>query len=416
VFRDGLVAIVEAQHSPPGILAIPTGRELGHRVAFLTNCPERYADLPNGDLLDGDGVEVITADTNSPAGLLSAVEPLHRGGDLLGMYTNCDYNLPIVATVASQLGLPGLAPGAAALARNKLLARRTWAAAGVPVPRFVHARTLAQALDAAREIGLPCVVKPMTESASNGVRLCGSLDEVATHFGTIAAEPLDARGQLRTPGALVEEYLLGYEVSVETVTWKGVTTVLGVTDQVLGAHPHFTEIADMFPSILPEPATLALARAATDALAAIGHDFGPAHTEVTMTAEGPRVIEVNSRLAGGQIPANVEAALGVAYRREVLRMHLGEEPDLRPTRRAGAATRHLTSPRTGVLAAVGGLDLARRAPGIADVAVYLAAGAQVRPAMSNHDRYGHVRAVGRTSAEAARCAEAAANQISFVLS
>jgi hypothetical protein len=92
---------------------------------------------------------VLTADTNSEAGLLAAVEPVHRGGSLRGIYTNCDYNLPITASVARKLGLPELDPRAAATARHKLLTRRACAAAGVPGPRSTHATTLAQALTAA---------------------------------------------------------------------------------------------------------------------------------------------------------------------------------------------------------------------------------------------------------------------------
>ena len=124
-------------------------------------------------------------------------------------------------------------------------------------------------------------------------------DRVRELFHGIADVPEDARGQRRRPGVLVEEYLVGYEVSVETVTFEGRTEVLGVTDKNLGGAPYFAETGDTFPSALPSSVTGPPARTALDALAAIGFDFGAAHTEIKLTADGPRVIEINGRLGGG---------------------------------------------------------------------------------------------------------------------
>ncbi|MGC9666037.1 ATP-grasp domain-containing protein [Planosporangium sp. 12N6] len=413
---DDIVVVVEAQHSSSGLRPVEVVTGLGHRAAFVTDAPERYADLPNfAATVGAPSVEVVRGDTGTVDGLLAAVESVSRGRRLRGVYTHCDYNLAIVAAVARKLGLPGLHPDAALRARNKLLARQACVAAGVPCPRFVHAVTLADALAAAADLGLPCVVKPLTESASTGVRLCQTTEEVAAHFSAIVSQPNDARGQRRPPGALIEEYALGYEVSVETVTVGGTTTVLGVTDKLLGPHPYFAELGDTFPSVLPEPVVTTLADTATAALAAVGHDFGAAHTEVKMTADGPRIIEINARIAGAEIATEIEAALGVPVLREVVTMHLGEVPDLTPVRRRGAATRYLMPPAAGVVSRVHGVALARRVPGVVDVEVRAEPGTVVGLPTSNHQLYGHVVATADTAVEAARRADTAAIQISLEL-
>jgi biotin carboxylase len=403
-------AVVEAQLSTSGILPVRIAASLGYRAAFLTNDVARYADLENFTAVFGAGVEVVEADTNSVDGVLAGLGQLE---ELAAVYTHCDYNLPLVAAAARELRLPGLSPEAAAIARNKLSTRRACQAAGVPVPGFVHATTEAEAVSAADRIGFPCVVKPMTESASTGVALAYDREDLTRYFRDIAGQPFDARGQQRLAGALIEEYALGYEVSVETVTHAGTTTLLGVTDKLLSSHPYFAEIGDTFPSVLPDNVTARLAQVALNGLAAIGHDFGAAHTEVKMTPDGPKLIEINARIGGAEIADLVEASMGFPYREQIVRMHTGQSPNLMPTKRGGAASRYVMARERGVVRSVHGAELAARIPGVTAVEVKAYPGKPVTPPRSNHELYGHVVAVGDSAAEAGRRADAALAQISL---
>lgn len=412
--RQGVVAIVEAQLSQPGILWPAIAADLGYQAVFLTNDPARYKKLPNfSTALECDGVDLRVADTNTADGVVAAVRPLRDEGTLRAVYTQCDYNVAVTAQAAADLGLPGLNPAAARAARNKLLARRAYQEHGVPSPAYAHATTREEAEQAAREIGLPCVVKPMTESASTDVALCWTTRDVLDRFAFITAQPLDRRGQQRTPGILLEEYCQGYEVSVETVTTAAGTVVLGVTDKSLGPHPHFTEIGDVFPSCLPDRVTTELADVALAGLAALGHDFGAAHTEIRMTAAGPRLIEVNARLCGSELPDLVASATGISVRHEVLGQHAGREPDLTPRWRRGAAVRRFTTPASGVLRAINGLAQAPRGPGVTALTFDVSPGDSIARAVSNHEVLGHVRTDAGTPAEAQRQADAAFSTISF---
>jgi biotin carboxylase len=422
----GVLAIVEAQLTPEGIRWPIVAAELGLTSVFLTNDLDRYQKLPEFAAIFGrDDVSIVPAETNSAEAIVAAVRALPAADRVQGIYTQCDYNLPLVAAAARRLGLPGLSPEAAGLARNKLFTREACHAAGVPSPAFEHATDAEQAVAFAEKVGFPCVVKPMTESASTDVALCRDAAEVARQFTLISGDRFDRRGQPRLPGALVEEYCPGYEVSVETVTAGGEITVLGVTDKSVSPHPYFVEIGHVFPSCLPGEIRAELAGTAVAGLRAIGHDFGAAHTEVRMTAAGPRLIEINARLAGEDVPDMMDAALGIATRRQVLAMHIGSAPDLAApdltapdltgTARGGSATRKFTFHQTGTLRRVAGLDLARRAPGVVDLFVTAEPGDRVNAAVSNHEIYGQVRTVATTGAEAQRLAEAAFNQVSFLI-
>jgi biotin carboxylase len=408
----GVVAVVETQLSNFGLTPLRAAFELGYRALFMGRDPERYHVLGTAEEVFSTYVdEVVKADTNSVDAVVQALAGVHGQGLLRGVLTVTDYQLPIVAEVARRFGLPGLSPDAARRCRDKLLMRQACAEADVPVPRFHHVSGEADALRAAADVGLPCVVKPMTESASIGVTLCRTPAEVSAAYHAISSVPHDFRGQPRRAGALLEEYLLGVEVSVESVLVDGQRDVLGVTDQTLGPHPYFVEIGDTFPSMLSARTRDACVDVALAALAAVGHDFGAAHVEVKVTGDGPRVVEVNGRMAGDEISALIREALGVYLQREVVRLHAGEPADLSRDRDRAAASRYLVATSAGTLHAIDGADLARRALGVVEVEFEVRPGDPVVPPANNLDLLGHVIAVADTPGEAARLGDAALCQL-----
>lgn len=414
--EPGVLAVVESQLSNFGLTPLRAAHELGFHTVLVSNDPDRYRVVGIAEEVFAKHIDrIVRADTNSVEAVVEALEPFHAEGRLRGVLTVTDYNIPVVAEVAARFGLPGLSPRAARTCRDKLLMRYACAEAGVAAPGFHQATSEQEALDAADRFGYPCVVKPMTESASIGVALCRTPDEVLAAYRGISSVPTDFRGQPRRPGALVEEYLLGFEVSVESVLVNGERRVLGVTDKALGAHPHFVEMGDTFPSMLSAPVREQCTELACRALEAVGHDFGAAHVEVKMTAEGPYIVEVNGRMPGAEITQLIREATGIYLQREVIRLHTGQSADLTPTRDRAAASRYLAARTSGTLTGIGGADLARRVPGVVDVDLEVGPGDQVRPAESNLDLLGYVVAVGDTTGDAVRRAEAALGQLTPVI-
>ncbi|WP_331737939.1 ATP-grasp domain-containing protein [Streptomyces sp. NBC_01276] len=412
----GVIAVVESQLSNFGLTPLRAAHELGFHTVLVSNDPDRYRVVGIAEEIFSRHVdEIVRTDTNSADAVVAALLPFHEQGLLRGVMTVTDYNIPIVAEVAAHFGLPGLSPQAARNCRDKLLMRQACERAGVAVPGFHQATAEEDALAAAERFGYPVVVKPMTESASIGVTLCRTPEEVGAAYRDISSSPTDFRGQPRRPGALVEEYLLGFEVSVESVLADGERRFLGVTDKALGAHPHFVEMGDTFPSMLSEPVRAECTELARRALEAVGHDFGAAHVEVKMTEKGPYVVEVNGRMPGAEITQLIREATGLYLQREVVRLHAGLAADLTTTHDRAAASRYLSARQAGTLTGIGGADLARRVPGVVDVDLEVHPGDPVRPAESNLDLLGYVVAVGDTTGDAVRRAEAALGQLTPVI-
>ncbi len=244
-------AVVETQFSNFGLTPFKAATLLGYRTMLISKDPERFRALTSaGEVFSSYVDEVVVADTNSTAELLKVLRPVRDGGNLAGVYTLTDYSLVQVAEAAEHLSLPGLTVEAARKCVNKLEMRKACHLHGVRVPKFEQSTSLEQAIAVANGFGYPCVLKPMTESASIGVTLCRNEEDVRTAFESLTASPFNFRGQLRPEGVLVEEYIVGFEVSVESFHDGVQRHTIGVTDKNLGPHPFFVEMGETFPSML----------------------------------------------------------------------------------------------------------------------------------------------------------------------
>jgi S-sulfo-L-cysteine synthase (3-phospho-L-serine-dependent) len=414
--RERFFGIVEAQMDFQSIHWLITASDLGFTPVFLTSDPARFAGLRAFEQVVRDSrAIVVVADTTSSESLLRAVEPFARSGRLAGLFSQCDYYVPVTAVTARELGLPAVFPEAASAARDKIMTRQVCSAAGVPCPRWVHAVSLDDALAAVSEVGLPCVVKPAIGAASIDVVLCESVDDVRKHFATITSHPFDRRGRPRRPGVLIEEYLRGYEVSIDLVRNGSDTVVLGILDKRMSPHPYFAETGGIFPSALPAAVTERLTSLAFDALDALKLDFGAAHVEMRMTADGPKLIEVNPRLGGGDIPDLIRHSRGIDARTQLLALHAGLDADFSPRREGGAATWWFTVPVAGTLVAIEGVQSALACPGVVEIKFGVEPGDHVSPAVSDCELYGYVLAVADSSVEAGLHAETAFNHVRLVV-
>lgn len=370
-------------------------RESGHEFTFLTRDLHHYLrNAPEGVAHPLLGARhVLTADTNDLNALLPQVERLHSALNFDGVLTSCDYYLPAVAEVAARLKLPGASPDAVANACHKDATRRVLQAAKVPGPRFAVCADWAAAADAAREIGYPLVLKPVDLCAGMFVRRVDDEGDLSRAYRALADFPVNARGQRRAPQVLLEELLEGPEVSVETVSFDGKTQVVGVTDKSVGGAPAFIETGHMFPAALDTEATATAADTAVAALAALGLDQVVAHTEIKLTAHGPRVVEVNPRPAGNRITELVRHVTGVDLAAAFVDVALGKTPDLtvRDTGLASAAIGFLVPDTAGVLEDIEGGDELGGQPGVLEVQL-AAPGTAVKAAGSNNEYLGHVMA------------------------
>ncbi|HEX7239749.1 MAG TPA: ATP-grasp domain-containing protein, partial [Longimicrobiaceae bacterium] len=292
--------------------------------------------------------------------------------------------------------------------RDKSWQRRVLSEAGLPAPAFRVATSAAEAVDAAREIGAPVVVKPVAGSGSVGVRACADAAEAGAHAAALLAEA-EAAGEAAR--VLVEALVDGPEYSVEVFSGR----VVGITRKHLGAPPAFVEAGHDYPAAAPAGVAQALEDTVVRATALLGLGWGPLHWELRMRGAEAVAIEVNPRLAGGFIPELVRHAQGIDLIRETLRLVTGQTPELEPVRGRHASIRFLFSPGEGPLAVVEGLDGARGLPGVVDATLYRAPGDVLAVRGDFRDRIGHVIACADGFGEACEAAERARDAVRVVV-
>jgi len=173
----------------------------------------------------------------------------------------------------------------------------------------------------------------------------------------------------------------------------------------------------MFPARLdPE-----LGRAAVDlvheALSAVGYDHGVAHTEVKLTRDGPRIVEINARLGGNYIPDLVRAVSGLDIPEIMVQLALGEQPRLEaaPTDVRSAAVRFLLPEQGGEIVSVSGVETLASEVDVIDWEVKAEPGMVVRQPVDNSDYLGRVVAVHRDGSNARERASAAAERVRIEL-
>lgn len=387
------VLFVESNTSGTGRIFVHTARAMGFRPVLATARPEKYAYLSQ------EGAPEVLAVPRVDEDELYALfcDRFAGGAGIAGITSSSEYFIADAAALAARFGLAGPDAASVRAARDKSRQREVLAAGGVPTPAFRVACSAADAGEAARAIGFPVVVKPVGGSGSVGVRACGTAAEAAEHAGALlaqAASPAERR-------VLVEAMVRGPEFSVEVFSGR----VVGITRKHLGAPPFFVESGHDYPAPVPDDLACTLADTVRRATALLGLGWGPLHWELRVQDGRAFPIEVNPRLAGGFIPELVRHAQGIDLIRETLRLVVGEAPELEAERHRHASIRFLFAPRPGRLEAVEGMEAARAAGDVVDVALYRAVGEALTVEGDFRDRIGHVVACAGDAEAASLAAE-----------
>lgn len=316
-------------------------RELGCRVVYVADSVP-WELLPLIDV----PVEAHLEDWEEVAARLEAEA---RRTPIEAVITHTEPWVPLMAYLNRRLnGAPhGLDLEAAWNCRDKLRMRRRLQAGGSPPVRFVHANSAAEAAAAAPGIGLPVVVKPRDGAGGFGVRLCRTRAEVQHAAGHVLER---AAAGSWLPGVLVEEYLEGVELAVQTITWKGQTEVVSVFEELVSAGPVFVELGYDYPPALAPQQHLELEQAVSVALTALGVDNWLSHTQVRRTSRGFQVVEVNARRPGGRLVSMTEAVTGVDLLAAATLMALGRRPSRTAPRARHALYRSIVFGESGRLA------------------------------------------------------------------
>jgi biotin carboxylase len=361
------------------------------------------------------GDSQLTLDLSRPEAAAEAIAALAEERPLDAVVAVDDQGVRVAALAAERLGLSGNPVEAAAATRDKAAMRRALAAAGVPQPEH---RTVGPSDDPAAlaaDVGLPCVVKPLSLSASRGVIRADDPEAAAAAAARVRAILAEAGEDPEGP-LLIERYVPGGEVAVEGLLRAGSLEPLAVFDKPDPLEgPYFEETIFTTPSRLPVEIVAAVTRTTADACAALGLREGPVHAELRIDDEHVWMLELAARSVGGLCSRSLRFGIGVSLEELILRHALGLPLDDLRREAAASGVMMLPIPKAGVLREVRGQAEARAVPGVTGLEISIARGKAVR-ALPEADRYlGFLFARGETPEQVERTLRTAHGQLEIVI-
>lgn len=270
---------------------------------------------------------------------------------------------------------------------------------GVPIPEYYAVRDFDGFSNVVDRLNGHCIVKPADNAGSRGVVLLesGESDERKRRVYEYS------RANSRNGTVMVEEYMQGPEVSVEVMVVEGQPHILTITDKYITPPPYFVELAHCEPSRLGAEVQSRIREVAAQAVKAVGIENAPAHVEVKVTEEGPKIVELAARLGGDFITSRlVPLSTGIDMVGASVLLATGEKPDLAPKKKQGAAIHfiHAEAEQKGMLEKVIVPETLYGAEGVEEIVLYKKPGEIVQGTRSSNDRLGHVITVGDTAEEA----------------
>ena len=162
----------------------------------------------------------------------------------------------------------------------------------------------------------PCMVKPSEGSSKAGVSFASNKEEFL-HAIKYAQTSTNS-------DIIVEEYILGKELSVESISFKGNHHVIQITDKDSSSAPHFVELGHHQPANISTDIKKKIEEIIPQLLTTIGYTNGASHIEIKYSGIDIYLIEANLRGGGDEISNRlVQMSSGIDYLRCMIEVALG---------------------------------------------------------------------------------------------
>jgi predicted ATP-grasp superfamily ATP-dependent carboligase len=345
--------------------------KLGVQLIYVTDRCHQLED-PWGD-------QAIAVHFENPEAAAYTVMEATRGQDLNGILALGDRPAAAAAYAARGLGVRYNHPAAVEACRSKLRMREVLRDAGLPVPWFRNLSIDPTPEPALLGFQFPCVLKPLSLSASQGVVRANNRQEfvaAAARVRRLLKSPeIVATREANLDQMLVEGYIPGREVAVEGLLTDGEFRVLAIFDKPDPLEgPYFEETIYVTPSRFPASQQRAIEQSTIDAVRALGLSHGPVHAEFRINDAGLWPLEVAPRPIGGLCARSLRFLLAGSSEpiglEDLLLRHALELPGSNsPREQVPSGVMMIPVPKSGILESVSGENAARAIPGITELTI-----------------------------------------------
>jgi biotin carboxylase len=391
--------------------------KLGVELAFVTDRCNRLDD-PWHD-------QALSVHFENPELAARSVVQSQQGLAVDGLLALGDRPTPTAAYAARGLGLPFHGPTSVGACRDKKRMREVFREAGLPTPWF---RTIPiEPVPEPSLLGVqyPCVLKPLSLSASQGVVRANNREEFISGASRLKrlleSAEIRATREPNLDQMLVEGYLPGREVAVEGLISEGELRILAIFDKPDPLEgPFFEETIYVTPSRLPAPQLKAIEACFLSAVRAIGLTHGPVHGEFRLNDGEVWPIEIAPRPIGGMCAQALRFQSqgqreSISLEELLLRHALGMPGADAPREVQASGVMMIPVPNSGTFEGVNGVEEAKKVPGITDVEITARRHDYIRAWPEGSSYLGFIFANGEDGDAVEQSIRAAHSRLNFVL-
>jgi biotin carboxylase len=224
-----------------------------------------------------------------------------------------------------------------------------------------------------------------------------------------------SRHESRGGAVIVEEYLQGPEFSIEVMVVDGEPHILQITDKLTTGAPHFVEMGHSQPTGQNKENREKIRDLAVRACKAVGINTGPAHVEMIITENGPKMVELGARMGGDCITTHlVPLSTGIDMVGCTIKQACGEKIDIEPKYNKGSAIRYFDA-HDGLIKRIEGISEAEKIDGIKEISIVHSVGEKIGEIGSSTDRVGFVIAQADTADEAVKRCDLAMDRVHIMI-
>lgn len=326
----------------------------------------------------------------------------------------------LVSMVSKALSLPHNSVESAHTTRSKYQMRKALAAGGIPSPRFELISISTDPAEVANGVNFPCVLKPLSLSASRGVIRANNPREFVKAFQRIVSilesSDVKSRKDVRAAQILVEDFIPGIEVALEGIMIRGRLKVLAIFDKPDPLDgPFFEETLYVTPSRLPVDAQNDIISCTAQTADVLGLREGPVHAELRVNDDGAWIIEIAARSIGGLCARTLRFGMGISLEELIIRHAIGMEVESLQRERRPAGVMMIPIPHAGILREVRGKTDAEQVTGIEDITISIPIGQEILPLPEGASYLGFIFARGSTPESVEASLREAHRRLDFVI-
>ncbi len=360
--------------------------------------------------IDGDpnAIGLKKADESAVIDLLNLEKCLEfaKSKQIDGVLTvAADIIVPTVAYISEKLKLPGIKYETALISTNKYKQRERMKNASISCPHFRMIAKEEEIESINSEFSFPIIVKPVDSAGSRGVSYVSNSKLLKEAY-------LKAKGFSRSGNVIVEEFIQGFEISIEAFSYENQISILALSKKERTSPPNMLDISVTFPADISETIQKKAIEIAKRTINAVGIDFAVVHMEAIVTpTEDVVPVEIAARGPGFKVFTDIiPNVTGIDVLRQLINLSLGKPVNFEKTKNLASTIIFLDS-KEGIVKSIKNIEKIRSKSEISEFELYITVGDRTNNLESGSDRVGHIIVYGKSPKETLKIAHDAKNMV-----